>query len=60
VITLTLIKAANVVACIEQYGKDAAPHVKAYFVAKERQDKMREAAQEADSGAMIEDNYRHA
>jgi hypothetical protein len=39
VITLTLNEAATVVACIEQYGKDAVPHVKAYFVAKERQDK---------------------
>jgi hypothetical protein len=63
VITLTLNEAASVVACIEQYGKDAAPHVKAYFVAKERQHiaerNKREAAQETDSGAMIEGSYRN-
>jgi hypothetical protein len=62
-ITLNLNEAASVVACIELYGKGAGAHVKAFFAAKERQGKAernkREAAQETESGAMIEDSYRN-
>jgi hypothetical protein len=62
-ITLTLKEAASVVACIEQYGKDAAPHAKAFFAAKERQyiaeRNRREAVQETDSDAMIAEGYHN-
>jgi hypothetical protein len=62
-ITLTLKEAASVVACIEQYGKDAAPHAKAFFAAKERQyiaeRNRREALQETDSDAMIAEGYHN-
>jgi hypothetical protein len=60
-ITLNLNEAARVVACIEQYGKDAAPHAKAFFAAKERQyiaeRNQREAVQETDSDALITEGY---
>jgi hypothetical protein len=62
VITLTLKEAASVVACIEQYGKDAAPHAKAFFAAKERQyiaeRNQREALPETDIDAMLAEGYR--
>jgi hypothetical protein len=62
-ITLNLKEAASVVACIEQYGKDAAPHAKAFFAAKERQyiaeRNRREAVQETDSDAMIAEGYHN-
>jgi hypothetical protein len=62
-ITLTLFEATSVLACIELYGKDAGAHVKAFFAAKERQGKAernkREATQEKESSAMIEDSYRN-
>jgi hypothetical protein len=60
-ITLTLKEAASVVACIEQYGKDAAPHAKAFFTAKERQyiaeRNQREAMQKTDRDALIAEGY---
>jgi hypothetical protein len=60
-ITLNLQEAAQLVACIEQYGNDAAPYVKAFFVTKEKQylaeRNKREASQETDSSAMIADSY---
>jgi hypothetical protein len=60
-ITLTLKEAASVVACIEQYGKDAAPHAKAFFTAKERQyiaeRNQREAMQKTDRDALIAEEY---
>jgi hypothetical protein len=62
-ITLTLNEAKGVIDCIELYGKNAGPHVKAFFAAKERQGKAErnksEALQETDSGAMIADSYRN-
>jgi hypothetical protein len=62
-ITLTLNEAAHVVDCIEQYGKDAAPHAKAFFLAKERQyiaeRNRREALHETDSDAMIAEGYHN-
>jgi hypothetical protein len=62
-ITLTLKEAASVVDCIEQYGKDAAPHAKAFFAAKERQyiaeRNRREAMQETDIDAMLAERHNN-